>query len=407
MVSTVTAYNVLALSQWILIVFLSQRHSSPTFRKILWISALSTTGVSIMGTEERYELTYWIAIGPGTRWAFKDAPKPHPLPRPAPYLRKLLILEGSQIWRTVDLMFNFRLVNLPPNPSLGAVPATGPAKAESTASTDSSASFSSNPHRRHTGAPVHTYSRHLIHHLVLFLPNLIICDILFYLMIKLSLLTPNKSYPLLRQAIFNKYGIPPLLADALNCLNQCMSTYSGMQIIWHGLAFIGIGSGLWIGEEWPKLLDRPWLAESCNDFWGRRWHQILREPIAFILSSLLPSSTPRGIYYSCFFIVSGLIHCPLYFPLAKAFHVLPFFTTFTLYGVGCILERIFKRITGKKVGGWSGRVWTWCWLGFSTWWSLATFWEPMWEAYRASVGPDGKIGGSIVDYVLDLIKVRA
>ncbi|OCF31021.1 hypothetical protein I316_07292 [Kwoniella heveanensis BCC8398] len=404
-----TIYNLLSLVQWVTIIFFSQRHVLPTVRKLLWVSALFTTGLAIICTEKRSELTYWItvfAIGPGTRWALRDAPLPHPLPRPAPLLRRLLKLEGSQIWRTFDLLFNFRLVNLPPSPPLWStdspVAAVGTSQIHPSKCKNRSAS-SSHTHVQ----PFHTYAWHLRHHLIRLLSNLIIADILFYLTIKLSLLTSDRSYPVLRQTISLSYGIPPLVTDGLMCLSQGISTYSGMQILWHGLAFLGVGSGLWIGEEWPELMDRPWLAESCNEFWGRRWHQILREPIAFMLSFLLPASTPRGVYYASFFIVSGLIHCPLHFPLSKSFHLLPFFTTFTLYGIGCMLERACKRITGQKVGGCGGEMWTWCWLGFSTWWSLATLWEPMWEIYRSSVGADGKIGGSIVGYVLDLIRVKA
>ena len=33
-----------------------------------------------------------------------------------------------------------------------------------------------------------------------------------------------------------------------------------------------------------------------------------------------------------------------------------------MYGVGCILEKMFTRATGQKVGGWAGWLWTFGWL---------------------------------------------
>ena len=35
---------------------------------------------------------------------------------------------------------------------------------------------------------------------------------------------------------------------------------------------------------------------------------------------------------------------------------------FLMHGVGCILEALFKKATGMKVGGWVGWVWTMSWL---------------------------------------------
>ena len=35
-----------------------------------------------------------------------------------------------------------------------------------------------------------------------------------------------------------------------------------------------VGSGIWIDEEWPRFMDQPWRADSLNDLWGKRYHQV-------------------------------------------------------------------------------------------------------------------------------------
>jgi hypothetical protein len=61
---------------------------------------------------------------------------------------------------------------------------------------------------------------------------------------------------------------------------------------------------------------------------------------------------------------------PLTFLASAAFHTLAHLTMnpvpdswkimafFLLSGVGCAAEVVFKRVTGRQVGGWAGRVWT-------------------------------------------------
>ena len=47
-----------------------------------------------------------------------------------------------------------------------------------------------------------------------------------------------------------------------------------MQGTYHLFAFLGIASGLYADEEWPAFMDRPWVADSLNDLWGKRYHQV-------------------------------------------------------------------------------------------------------------------------------------
>ena len=35
---------------------------------------------------------------------------------------------------------------------------------------------------------------------------------------------------------------------------------------------------LWaVFAQWPRIANRPWLAESVTEFWGKRWHQFFRQ----------------------------------------------------------------------------------------------------------------------------------
>lgn len=57
------------------------------------------------------------------------------------------------------------------------------------------------------------------------------------------------------------------VAVALAVLFAMIGTY-------HLFAFLGIASGLYVDEEWPPFMDRPSVADSLNDLWGKRYHQV-------------------------------------------------------------------------------------------------------------------------------------
>lgn len=59
---------------------------------------------------------------------------------------------------------------------------------------------------------------------------------------------------------------------ATACLG--LVTYHGIGSMWHISAILGIGSGVWVDEEWVELMDRPWMASSLSELWGTRYHQV-------------------------------------------------------------------------------------------------------------------------------------
>jgi hypothetical protein len=52
------------------------------------------------------------------------------------------------------------------------------------------------------------------------------------------------------------------------------ATMVAMMGTYHMLALIGVGSGIWLDEEWPQFMDAPWKSDSLNDLWGKRYHQV-------------------------------------------------------------------------------------------------------------------------------------
>lgn len=136
--------------------------------------------------------------------------------------------------------------------------------------------------------------------------------------------------------------------------------------------------------SWPPLFDDPWLSVSLHEFWSKRWHQLLRQtflvmggyPLAFIFS--LPFGGPRSRtsmastarmagFILGTFTASGLFHYWAMYAMGRGtdLHCLLFFV---MQAVGVGLERLWKNVTGRRVGGWAGRIWVWgCVVGGIQW----------------------------------------
>lgn len=57
--------------------------------------------------------------------------------------------------------------------------------------------------------------------------------------------------------------------------------------------------------------------------------------------------------------MSVLHHLITYWPLEHKVHAYPYLLFFLGNGLGCILERAYYKITGKKVHGILGAIWVW------------------------------------------------
>ncbi|KAA1090422.1 hypothetical protein PGT21_017147 [Puccinia graminis f. sp. tritici] len=134
----------------------------------------------------------------------------------------------------------------------------------------------------------------------------------------------------------------------------------------------------------------PLGASSLTDFWSRHWHEILKDlfieagvaPVTYVLVSFLGLQAK-----STFVRISGIMGA---FTISAVLHEVgiwsagpldPTFKTsifFLSQGVGVCLENGFKKISGRKVNGFLGRIWLLTWLVY--------FGQPMVSIWLENLG---------------------
>jgi hypothetical protein len=113
--------------------------------------------------------------------------------------------------------------------------------------------------------------------------------------------------------------------------------------------------------QWPPLFDRPWTSTSITDCWGLRWHQLFRH--VFVVFGSQPGQALLGRPGALMgaFAVSGVLHDVGMWGLGQGTEFSTVGGFFLLMGVGAALERGFKQVTGRRVGGLWGWAWTMVW----------------------------------------------
>ncbi len=113
---------------------------------------------------------------------------------------------------------------------------------------------------------------------------------------------------------------------------------------------------------WPPYSRRPWLATSLREFWSYRWHQLLRH--VFTVFGARPGGAlfgePGAVMGA--FAVSAIIHHIAYWGLGCGADFMAGGAFFVFMGVGAVLEGVFKKATGLRIGGLYGWLWTMLWL---------------------------------------------
>ncbi|CAK9783783.1 hypothetical protein CC85DRAFT_191761 [Cutaneotrichosporon oleaginosum] len=135
----------------------------------------------------------------------------------------------------------------------------------------------------------------------------------------------------------------------------------------HFIAALAVGTGLWETSAWDfPIFSYPILSTSINEMWSRRWQQVIRHYMAVqstIAMWFLPPFLRRRATYMLFvFHFSALLHIIGHIgmdPVPPASNIWIFFM---LSGVGCLAERAFRSITGRRVRGVFGWLWTWTYL---------------------------------------------
>ncbi|KAG9318899.1 hypothetical protein JVU11DRAFT_1009 [Chiua virens] len=114
--------------------------------------------------------------------------------------------------------------------------------------------------------------------------------------------------------------------------------------------------------QFPPAFDAPWRATSVSEFWGRRWHQWCRQsflvmggyPFAFFFGR-------TGMVFGVFLASAAIHHVALQGTNSKL-ESWWMFAGFGMMAPGVLAERAFLQITGRRVGGVVGWVWTMTWL---------------------------------------------
>ncbi|KAJ7043077.1 hypothetical protein C8F04DRAFT_29225 [Mycena alexandri] len=107
---------------------------------------------------------------------------------------------------------------------------------------------------------------------------------------------------------------------------------------------------------WPPITDAPWHAESMHQLWAHSWHQLLRN--TFLVFGGYPGRWIAGDVGMLLgtFVASGLYHEFSIYTMGRGLdHTVTLF--FAAQGPILIGERLWRRITGRRVGGRIGRMW--------------------------------------------------
>lgn len=154
---------------------------------------------------------------------------------------------------------------------------------------------------------------------------------------------------------------------ALYTLCAGVVVYTNVDILYHFATLVGrvlLRQPAW---QWPPLSDRPWTATSVEDFWSFRWHQFLRH--VFVVYGARPGGALLGRPGALLgaFAVSAVMHDLGMWALGRGTEFSTAGGFFLLMGVGTALERAFKGLTGRRVGGFWGWAWTMAWtVGWGT-----------------------------------------
>ncbi|RXW21816.1 hypothetical protein EST38_g4048 [Candolleomyces aberdarensis] len=161
--------------------------------------------------------------------------------------------------------------------------------------------------------------------------------------------------------------LPPLQmylrSTAITLLSGFTVCYN-IQSLYYGFTIISLTLPLGqTPEQWPPIFGaKPWSATSLSEFWSRKWHQLFRD--LFVSVGYNPASYLFGhaAGVAAAFFVSTLLHVTGLWGMGRGGEFLCTAAFFMSNAFGIILERLWTRVTGRRVEGVWGNVWTLAWL---------------------------------------------
>ncbi|KAI0261871.1 hypothetical protein BC834DRAFT_925379 [Gloeopeniophorella convolvens] len=224
----------------------------------------------------------------------------------------------------------------------------------------------------------------------------------------IQLMRPT-AYRLEGDTIFDNTLEPLPRAAQVSAISLCgmVVIYSSVDIMYAVCALFG---QIFLGQsasQWPRIANRPWLAMSITEFWGRRWHQFFRH--LFVVFGSRPGSKIAGWPGSIMgaYLVSAVMHVWGLWGLGRGTEWTHTGGFFIMIGLGSIFERQFKIWTGKTVTGVPGTLWAMVWQ--LIWGSgMVDAWARRGMIANDFIRKEIRVGKLLVDVVLAIVaKARA
>ena len=180
----------------------------------------------------------------------------------------------------------------------------------------------------------------------------------------IRMLSPDTFGSLNGGSLFD-HTLPPLLELLRSVFVSFLAVwmaYFVLQWSYQFLAIVGIVLFQQRPSQWPPLFDSPWLSTSLSELWGRRWHQMMREIV--VTFGVRPFNYLFGRLGGLFgaFLVSGIFHDMELRSFGRGGNLVVIIRFWVMNGVGVVLERVWTKTTGRRVGGVWGWTWTFGWL---------------------------------------------
>ncbi|KAI0374729.1 hypothetical protein BV20DRAFT_960879 [Pilatotrama ljubarskyi] len=154
--------------------------------------------------------------------------------------------------------------------------------------------------------------------------------------------------------------LPPLqrylVSTALH-IGHGLFIFGGVSLVYDYVSLIGVLVFHQSPALWPPIHGNVLHVRSLHDFWTKVWHQALR--YTFLTLGGFGGkwlAGQVGMIMGCF-LASGLFHEVGLVVAGKEFepNVVIFFL---LQAIGILLEKAYKALTGRRVGGPIGLIWT-------------------------------------------------
>ncbi|KAK0498868.1 hypothetical protein EDD18DRAFT_53665 [Armillaria luteobubalina] len=157
-------------------------------------------------------------------------------------------------------------------------------------------------------------------------------------------------------------GVPSLRSTYITFLS-CSVLYSSIQSAHDACAVFCILFFHQDPTQWPPLFDQPWRSTSLCRFWAKGWHQIFRhEFISLGGRPMYALGLGRTGAVLGVFTASSVLHLMSHWGLGRGSEWWTIGGYFIIQGVGVVLEGIWKKLTGRRVGGVLGWIWTAAWV---------------------------------------------